>query len=69
MSHTIIAEQPAHVNRRFVAPQSEYDQGRSLYRRGERLAMCASDEMAQGWLDAEAKGADAYWMSMMQEAN
>ena len=69
MSHTIIAEQPAHVNRCFVSAQSEYNQGRSLYRRGKMLAMCVTDEMAQGWLDAEGKGADAYWLGMMQEAN
>lgn len=42
--------------------------GRNLYRRGKPVEYCVTDEMTQGYLDAEAKGADAYWKAMMAEA-
>ena len=42
--------------------------GRNLYRRGKPIECCVTDDMVQGYLDAEAKGADAYWRAMMAEA-
>jgi hypothetical protein len=70
MNTAIVMEPQAKVkNARFVAPLSEYDQGRKLYRAGKPLRECVTDEMTAGWLDAEAAGADAYWRAMMLEAN
>ena len=59
---------------RFVAPTAEAQAnmerqiGRNLYRRGKPIECCVTDDMVQGYLDAEAKGADAYWRAMMAEA-
>ena len=68
--------------KRFVAPRSEFDQGKHNYRHGIDLAGCATDEMTEGWLFCQehgerfgwqaspaAKGEDAYWRAMMQQAS
>ena len=68
--------------KRFVAPRSEFDQGKHNYRHGLDLATCATDDMADGWLSCQeagerfgwqsspaAKGEDAYWRAMMQQAS
>ena len=47
----------------------EFDAGRAAYRSGKGLRHCVTDAMTQGWLTAEAAGADAYWLAMMREAN
>ena len=59
---------------RFVAATAdaaadlERQIGRNLYRRGRRITECVTDEMAAGWLAAEAAGEDAYWRAMMAQA-
>lgn len=77
MNATMIAHQQtidnAHTGmpvntRRFVSALSEYDQGKALYYRGKSLSECVTDEMAQGYLDAEYKGADNYFKCMMAQA-
>lgn len=70
MNTHMLAESTVKVNRgRFVSPLSEYDQGRKLYREGKPLSACVTDEMADGWLKAEAAGADAYFAAMMADAS
>lgn len=66
MNAAMIAPSPTN-SKRFVAPVSDYEAGRALYKRGKRLADCASDEAARGWLDAERKGADDYYASMARD--
>ena len=39
-----------------------------FYRRGKPLRECTTDDMAGGWLAAEAAGEDAYYRCMMREA-
>lgn len=69
MNDTMLTGKPNVVNaRRFVPALSEYDQGKSMYRRGKSLAECVTDEQTAGWLDAEQAGADAYYRQMMAEA-
>ena len=63
-------------NTRFVPAAAPDEQekierqiGRNLYRRGRGLDACVTDEMARGWLDAEAAGADAYYAAMQRQAS
>lgn len=68
MSNYMLQQDRPIVNvKRFVAPMSEYDTGKELYKRGKDLTECVTDDMAAGWLDAERAGADAYWRCMMME--
>ena len=83
MNAPMVAPVRTPVNlKRFVAPRSEFDQGKYNYRHGIGLAGCATDEMTEGWLFCEAngerfgwqsspaaKGADAYYRAMMQQAS
>ena len=83
MNASMVAPVQSKVNaKRFVAPRSEFDQGKYNYRHGIDLAGCATDDMADGWLFCEAngerfgwqsspaaKGEDAYWRAMMQQAS
>ncbi len=83
MTTPILAPSQPKVNAKlFVAPRSEFDQGKYNYRHGIDLAGCATDEMTEGWLFCEAngerfgwqcspaaKGADNYWQAMMQQAS
>ena len=69
MSQAVYHPHPHAVkHNRFVAP-TEFEQGRLAYRTGKRRSVCVSDEMRDGWDVAAGKGADAYWLGMMQEAN
>lgn len=76
MNASMVSPHPSNVknNVRFVAATQEAQAdmerqiGRNLYRRGRGLDACVTDDMAAGWLAAEAAGADAYWRAMMQEA-
>ena len=52
---------------RFVPAVSEYDQGRELYKRGKRIEECVTDEMTQGYMDAEWAGYMAYSRHMEAE--
>ena len=54
-------------HRNFVAPLSEFDSGRKMFRQGKRLADCITDEQARGWLAAEAAGCQAYLKVMEAE--
>ena len=54
-------------HRNFVAPLSEFDSGRKMFRTGKRLADCITDEQARGWLAAEAAGCQAYLKVMEAE--
>lgn len=83
MNTSMVSPAAPRVNhKRFVAPRSEFDQGKYNYRHGIDLAGCATDDMADGWLFCEAngerfgwqaspaaKGEDAYWRAMMQQAS
>lgn len=83
MNAPMVAPVLSKVNaKRFVAPRSEFDQGKYNYRHGIDLAGCATDEMTEGWLFCEtngerfgwqcspaAKGADAYYRAMMAQAS
>jgi hypothetical protein len=79
---TLAPVQPKVNAKRFVAPRSEFDQGKHNYRHGLDLATCATDDMTEGWLSCEAngerfgwqsspaaQGEDAYWRAMMQQAS
>lgn len=79
---TLAPVQPKVNAKRFVAPRSEFDQGKHNYRHGLDLATCATDDMADGWLSCQeagerfgwmrspdARGADAYYRSMMMQAS
>lgn len=75
MNDTMVTPHPHAVKHgRFVAAtpegQAELERqiGRNLYRRGRGLDACVTDDMAAGYLAAEAAGADAYWRAMMAEA-
>jgi len=81
-SPTLSPTAPKVNAKRFVAPRSEFDQGKHNYRHGLDLATCATDDMADGWLSCQdagerfgwlrspdARGADAYWLAMMQQAS
>ena len=81
-SPTLSPTAPKVNAKRFVAPRSEFDQGKHNYRHGLDLATCATSEMTEGWLFCEehgerfgwqrspdARGADAYWLAMMQQAS
>ena len=81
-SPTLSPTAPKVNAKRFVAPRSEFDQGKHNYRHGLDLATCATDDMTEGWLSceangerfgwmrsADARGADAYWLAMMQQAS
>ncbi len=52
----------------FVCPISDYAIGRAMYRNGYGIEECTTDDMASGWLAAEAACEDAYWLSMMRQA-
>ena len=83
MNASMVAPVQSKVNtKRFVAPRSEFDQGKYNYRHGIGLDGCATDDMADGWLFCEtngelfgwqaspaAKGADAYYRAMMAQAS
>ena len=81
-SPTLSPTAPKVNAKRFVAPRSEFDQGKHNYRHGLDLASCATDDMADGWLFCEAngerfgwmrspaaRGEDAYWLGMMQSTS
>jgi len=66
---------------RYVA-KDEFAQGKHLFRTGEPIDACASDEQLDGWLYCEAngekfgwmrspaaRGEDAYWLGMMAQAS
>ena len=68
MNAMSVAESPAKIkNARFVPALSEYDQGRELYKRGKPITDCVTDEMADGWNDAEWAGYMAYSKHMEAE--
>ena len=70
MSNSMVTlTHPAVNAKRFVPPLSEREQGVELYRRGKPLRECVTDDMADGWLTAEAAGADAYYRCMAAEAS
>lgn len=72
MSTNIIRHAEMEVNPRNFVPAKpivepdEYTQGRRMYFHGKPLAACVTDEQARGWLAAEARCEDAYWLGMMQ---
>lgn len=69
MSRTMLQHPAQNVNgKRFVSPLSEYEQGRRLYNAGKPITACVTDDMTDGYLDAEAAGEDAYWRCMMAQA-
>jgi hypothetical protein len=81
-SPTLSPTAPKVNAKRFVAPRSEFDQGKHNYRHGLDLSTCATSEMTEGWLFCEAngerfgwqaspaaRGEDAYWRAMMQQAS
>ena len=81
-SPTLSPTAPKVNAKRFVAPRSEFDQGKHNYRHGLDLATCATDDMADGWLFCQehgerhgwmrcpdARGADAYGRAMMAQAS
>jgi hypothetical protein len=47
-SPTLSPTAPKVNAKRFVAPRSEFDQGKHNYRHGLDLATCATDDMADG---------------------
>lgn len=66
---------------KFVA-KDEFAQGKHLYRTGEPVTACASDEQRDGWdyckangekfgwmRSPAARGEDAYWLGMMAGAS
>ena len=68
MSVAMLAESPVkNKSARFVPAVSEYDQGRELYKRGKRIEECVTDEMTQGYMDAEWAGYMAYSRHMEAE--
>lgn len=75
MSQNIIRQAEMEVNPRNFVPArpvvepDEYTQGRRLYFHGKPLAACVTDEQARGWLAAEARCEDSYWLGMMQASN
>jgi len=66
MNDLMVAEIPT-KSKRFVSPLSEYDQGRELYKRGRHIEECVTDEMTQGYMDAEWAGYMAYSRHMEAE--
>ena len=81
-SPTLSPTAPKVNAKRFVAPRSDYDQGKHNYRHGLDLDSCVTDDMADGWLFCEAngerfgwmrspdaRGADAYYRVMMAQAS
>ena len=81
-SPTLSPTAPKVNAKRFVAPRSEFDQGKHNYRHGLDLSTCATSEMTEGWLFCEehgerfgwqrspaANGADAYYRAMMAQAS
>lgn len=62
MSQSIMPHAAPTVNHsRFVAPISEYEQGKALHKARKPLGECVTDDMAAGWLDAaDLAGALAY---------
>lgn len=83
MNAPMVAPVQPKVNaKRFVAPRSEFDQGKYNYRHGLGLESCATNDMTDGWLSCEeagerfgwmrtpaARGEDMYWQSMMAGAS
>ena len=83
MNASMVAPVQSKVNaKRFVAPRSEFDQGKYNYRHGLDLTSCATEDMTDGWLACEeagerfgwmrspdAHGADAYYRCMMVQAS
>ena len=68
MSVAMLAESPVkNKSARFVPAVSEYDRGRELYKRGKRIEECVTDEMTQGYMDAEWAGYMAYSRHMEAE--
>ena len=54
---------------RFVAPYGDSERdGARMYNAGKPLSACQTDAQTRGWLAAEARGCDAYWACMMQQA-
>ncbi len=66
---------------RFVA-KSEFEQGKHLFRTGEPVTACTTDDMTDGWQYCKAngekfgwmrspaaRGEDAYWLGMMAGAS
>lgn len=60
MSTPTLSHKTFHRQPNFVAPLSEREIGRQLYRQGKRLSACVTDDMTAGWLDAEAAGAQMF---------
>lgn len=78
MSSNIIRQVEVEVkNPRFVSPVAiveptpaeQFVQGKRLYVSGKPLAACVTDEQSRGWLAAEEKCEDAYWLGMMAGAS
>ena len=73
-TNIVMPHEHAVKHNRYVAATAEAQAdlerqvGRNLYRRGKPLRECASDDMVGGWLAEEARGADAYYRCMMQQA-
>ena len=68
-TNSVLPDRHAVKHGRYVPPLSEREQGVELYRRGKPLRECVTDDMADGWLTAEAAGADAYYRCMAAEAS
>jgi hypothetical protein len=78
---THIVAHPKHMQdvtifaKRFVAAteaqqvETERQIGRNLWRRGYGLNACTTDDMAAGWVEADANGSDAYHRMMMAQAS
>ena len=62
--------------------RKEFEQGKRAYRNGLSRYACSSDDMVAGWdfcqqhgerhgwmRGEDARGAQAYWLAMMQEAS
>ncbi len=78
MSTNIVSRMDTEVKnpRTFVRPvptveptlAEQFAQGKRNYYHGKPLAACVTDEQTRGWLAAEARCEDAYWLGMMQAA-
>lgn len=67
-AHSVAPTAQTHNTRRFVAPLSEYDQGKALYKAHKPLSECVTDDMAAGWIDAaDLAGSLAYLHQMEAE--
>ena len=69
MNSTMVHPNTESVKRgRFVAPLSEWEQGKALYAARRPISECVTDEMAEGWCAAaDLAGFMAYSRHMEAE--